>query len=224
MASAGTLISDLDGGGSEASDNDIVAQIMADMNGGGSTGGAPALIQPPQMQQHQQQQQMHALPPAPSGRATGMIPSPNPNTIIQNTIDPTVATAHIIGNRQPTPADFAAMMNMGTPYSHMMSGSPGANIPFNYMPQNDNKNTNGSLVDTIFPTGNFLRELKTPVLVAIIFCVMSLPVINVMIGHYFPRLLRIGGDLTMIGLGVKSLMAGAVFFIIQRVLVPLVTN
>jgi hypothetical protein len=138
---------------------------------------------------------------------------PMPNTILQNTIDPNVATAHIIGNRQPTPADFATLMGSGPMMSHpgYAMGQAGPVIM-------EEKEMAGLIGN------NWLRELKTPILVAIIFCVMSLPVVNVMIGHYFPRLLRIGGDLTMVGLGVKSLMAGSLFFIIQRVLVPLVTN
>jgi hypothetical protein len=206
---SGTLITDLDTA-SSVSDTDIVAQIMADMN-------APA--------SSSQQQQQYAAPTAPPmpisqsapmqmQQPTHMINAgPMPNSMLQNTIDPNVATAHIIGNRQPTPADFAALM--GAPISH-----PGYAMPAHAsMAAPVEEKSLGSLIGN-----NWLRELKTPILVAIIFCVMSLPVINVMIGHYFPRLLRIGGDLTMTGLGVKSLMAGALFFIIQRVLVPLVTN
>jgi hypothetical protein len=219
MASAGTLISDLDGATpTGGSDTDIVAQIMADMNAGGNIPASSNI------------QQQHALPPAPSGRATG----PNPNSMLQNTIDPNVATAHIIGNRQPTPADFAAMMGSaggpgGVPYSSLGAAGP-SGFPYQsqqqqqYYPQGDSVNASTGIASSLFPSGNLLKELKTPILVAIIFCIMSLPVINVMIGHYFPRLLRIGGDLTVMGLAVKSLMAGGAFFIIQRVFVPLVTN
>jgi hypothetical protein len=51
---------------------------------------------------------------------------------------------------------------------------------------------------------------------------MSLPVIHVMIGHYMPSLLRAGGDLTTIGLAAKSVLAGALFWFLQKVIVPLV--
>jgi hypothetical protein len=215
MASAGTLITDLDGAAPVGSDTDIVAQIMADMNSGGNIPAAS---------------QQHALPPAPSGRS--MMPvAPNPNSVLQNTIDPNVASAHIIGNRQPTPSDFAAMMgnNHGSLPGFPLQGGSGMLFQQqqqqHYMPQMDPAaGASTGIVSSLFPSGNLLKELKTPILVAIIFCLMSLPVVNVMIGHYFPRLLRIGGDLTVGGLGVKSLMAGAVFFIIQRVFVPLVTN
>jgi hypothetical protein len=43
-----------------------------------------------------------------------------------------------------------------------------------------------------------------------------------MIGHYLPNLLKIGGDLTTVGLVFKSLLAGTAFWVLQRVLVPLV--
>ena len=214
---AGTLITDLDsiGGGSPAggSDNDIVAQIMADMNGGATH--VPAAVQqqqaPPQMVQ-QMQQPMPQMQPMHHVINAG----PMPNTMLQNTIDPNVATAHIIGNRQPSPADFASMMNgFSIPGGMAPVAAPG------YAPQYDMVESSGKGFSI---SNNWLRELKTPILVAIIFCVMSLPVMNVMIGHYFPRLLRIGGDLTMAGLGVKSILAGVLFFVIQRVLVPLVTN
>ena len=42
-----------------------------------------------------------------------------------------------------------------------------------------------------------------------------------MIGYYVPTLLRPGGDLTTLGLVVKSAGAGALFWFIQKVLVPL---
>jgi cytosine/uracil/thiamine/allantoin permease len=48
-----------------------------------------------------------------------------------------------------------------------------------------------------------------------------LPIINVLIGHYLPSLLRLGGDLTTAGLVVKSLIGGFLFWFIQKVLVPL---
>jgi hypothetical protein len=207
-SSAGTLITDLDSS-SPVTDNDIVAQMLADMNG-----GAP--VQQQQQAPPPQMQQASALPPAPSGRHM-MNAGPAPNSILANTIDPNVATAHLIGNNQPSPADFAMLMNqvqMGHQYQQPHQGY--------YMPQADSATIKAAGGSSFF-SDNWLREFKTPILVAIIFCLMSMPVINVMIGHYFPRLLRIGGDLTMLGLAVKSIMAGAAFFIIQRVFVPLVT-
>ena len=78
----------------------------------------------------------------------------------------------------------------------------------------------------IVPTkGNFytdiMLQIKQPLLVAIIVFIVSLPIVNVLIGHYLPSLLRIGGDLTTAGMAVKSLVGGFLFWFIQKVLVPL---
>jgi hypothetical protein len=80
-----------------------------------------------------------------------------------------------------------------------------------------------ALVDSA--NGNFysdiISQLRQPLLVAIIIFLVSLPVLNVLIGHYVPSLLRMGGDLTTVGLVVKSLFGGLLFWFIQKVLVPL---
>jgi hypothetical protein len=66
-----------------------------------------------------------------------------------------------------------------------------------------------------------IAQLKQPLLVAIIVFLVSLPALHVLIGHYFPTMIRLGGDLTTAGLVVKSLMGGFFFWFIQKVLVPL---
>jgi hypothetical protein len=68
---------------------------------------------------------------------------------------------------------------------------------------------------------DIISQIKQPLLVAIIIFVISLPIINVLIGHYLPSLLRIGGDLTTVGLLVKSLAGGFLFWFIQKIIVPL---
>ena len=80
-----------------------------------------------------------------------------------------------------------------------------------------------TLIDTT--KGNMysdiILQIKQPLIVSIIIFVVSLPVINVLIGHYCPSLLRLGGDLTTAGLAVKSLFGGFLFWFLQKVLVPL---
>jgi len=71
---------------------------------------------------------------------------------------------------------------------------------------------------------DYMNQLRQPLLVAILVFVFSLPVVNVLLGHYMPSLLRASGDLTTIGLLVKSLGAGVAFWSILHVLVPLVSN
>jgi hypothetical protein len=80
-----------------------------------------------------------------------------------------------------------------------------------------------TLIDTA--KGNMysdiISQIKQPLLVAIIVFIVGLPIINVLIGHYLPSMLRIGGDLTTAGMAVKALIGGFFFWFIQKVLVPL---
>jgi hypothetical protein len=196
MASAGTLLSDLDGKSPVMSkDDDLVNKILADMN-------MPSSSNP-----------IMSAPPPPSGNGSRMIQSPNPNTVYPMATDPSIATAHLIGKEYPSTADFANLMHAPS-YSH--GGSSYASVAPHQMVAPP------TLVET---KGNFysdiLAQIKQPILVAIIIFLVSLPVLNVLIGHYVPSLLRIGGDVTTAGLVVKSAIGGFLFWFIQKVLVPL---
>jgi hypothetical protein len=208
MASSGTLLSDLDGGGSAAApqgDTDLVRKIFADMNQGGGGGS--------------------------------MIMSPNPNTTAPISMDSAPATSHIIGKDHPTPGDFAAAMHgQGSRLNDMMPqqmqqpgpmmnpmamASPSFNVPVPFavgstgpiMTQGSNKNMYARIAD----------ELKTPILVTLIVFAFSLPFLNVLFSHYVPSLLKPTGDLTTVGLLVKSAIAGTSFWVLQRVIAPLVS-
>jgi len=192
MANAGTMLSDL--GDSGGGDGDFVQRILADLNTTGSNSN-PVMQQMP--------------PPAGNGR---VINSPNPNTVAPLAMDPSTATAHMIGKAYPTPADFATMMNQGG-----YSASPQLQQQFQQQPMlTQLSQGKGWMADA-------LNQLRQPLFVAIIFCIMSLPVVNIMLGHYMPSLLRASGDLTTIGLLAKSLLAGGLYWIILHVLAPLVT-
>ena len=196
MASAGTLLSDLDSKSPVMSkDDDLVNKILADMN-------MPSSSNP-----------IMSAPPPPSGNGSRMIQSPNPNTVYPMATDPSIATAHMIGKEYPSTADFANLMHSPS-YSH--GGSPYASVAPHQMVAPP------TLVET---KGNFysdvMAQMKQPILVAIIIFLVSLPVLNVLIGHYVPSLLRIGGDVTTAGLVVKSAIGGFLFWFIQKVLVPL---
>lgn len=149
--------------------------------------------------------------------ARRMISAPNPNTTYPHNMDPATPTAHLIGRDYPTPADFATMMNAtgGAGGSHFASagwngGAPAAQAP-----------ALAAVPRSSWYT-DIIGQLRQPLLVAIIVFAVSMPVVNVLIGFYLPGLLRAGGDLTTVGLLVKSVVAGALFWIIQHVLVPLV--
>jgi hypothetical protein len=196
MASAGTLLSDLDSKTPVMSkDDDLVNKILADMNV--SSQANPVMNAPP--------------PPSGNGR---VINSPNPNSIYPVAIDPGTATAHMIGKDYPSPADFANLMH-SPQFTH--GGSQFANVAQPRMMAQPTliEPTKGNLYSDI------IVQIKQPLLVAIIVFIVSLPIINVLIGHYVPSLLRLGGDLTTAGLVVKSLIGGFLFWFIQKVLVPL---
>jgi len=198
MASAGTLLSDLDSRSPVFNkDDDLVNKILADMN-------VPSSSNPVMNQQPMQ-------PPSGNGR---MIQAPNPNTTYPTAIDPGTATAHMIGKEYPTAADFANLMHT-SPMSH--GGSQFASVPQYAAPPQPTliDTTKGNLYSDI------VTQVKQPLLVAIIIFLVSLPIINVLVGHYFPSLLRIGGDLTTAGMALKACIGGFLFWFIQKILVPL---
>jgi len=82
MATAGTLLSDLDSKAPVLTnkDDDLVNKILADMN-------------------------------IPMSGGNKIIQSPNPNMTHPVAMDPATATAHMIGKDYPTPADFSNAMH-----------------------------------------------------------------------------------------------------------------
>lgn len=209
MASSGTLLSDLTGdAGVSSGDNDLVKKIFADMNMGS---------------------QSNPIMPSGAGGSGSMIMAPNPNTTQQMTMDNVPATSHIIGRDHPTPGDFAAAIHgvsrteMGgmvpppMPANGMMP--QGAYAPYMgqqqpvMMPQIPQKNVYARIAD----------ELKTPILVSILVFVFSLPFLNILFSHYAPMLLKPTGDMTSVGLLLKAVAAGGAFWVLQRVIAPLVS-
>ena len=191
MATAGTLLSDLDSKTPVFNqDDDLVNKILADMN-------VPSQHNP-----------VMNAPPPPAGHGNRMISSPNPNTMYPHTMDPATPTAHLIGKDYPSAADFAnalhPMAHQGMPYGQ----APPPSYPTLLSSQ-------GNFY------GDIIAQLKQPLIVAIIVFIVGLPALNVLIGHYLPSLLRIGGDLTTVGLAVKALFGGFLFWFIQKILVPL---
>jgi hypothetical protein len=199
MASAGTLLSDL-GSNSGGSDGDFVQRILADLNTTESSSNPVMQTLPP---------------PAGNGR---VINTPNPNTTYPLAMDPSTANAHMIGKAYPTPADFATMMNQN-------GGSPAMEQGLQF--QQQQQPAQPILTQLTQGKGwfaDYINQLRQPLLVAILVFIVSLPVVNVLLGYYMPSLLRASGDLTTIGLLVKSLGAGVLFWCILHILVPLVSN
>lgn len=196
MSAGGTLLSELDQKGSPG-DDDLVRQIFKDLNN-----------------------------PAPSfSGGNEIINAPNPNTVAPHTMDSGPSTSHIIGRDHPTPADFAAAMH----------GSQRAPVPENGPPPSGNYNMTSPWVQGQPPavpmqmpmsTGKNIYsrvadEIKTPILVTLLVFIFSLPFINVLFSHYIPSLIKPTGDLTTVGTLVKSALAGSTFWVLQRVVAPL---
>ena len=215
MASSGTLLSDLSEGGApmNSGDNDLVKKIFADMNMGS---------------------QSNPIMPSGAGGSGSMIMAPNPNTTQQMTMDNLPATSHIIGRDHPTPGDFAAAMH-GSPRTEMGGMMPPSMPANGMMPQGNYGPYMGQQQQQQQPMmmmhqepqkniyARIADELKIPIFVAILVFVFSLPFLNILFSHYAPMLLKPTGDLTSVGLFVKAVAAGGAFWILQRVIAPLVS-
>jgi hypothetical protein len=205
MSDAGTLLSELDG--ARPSDGDLVDSILSDLNQ--PSGNNPLVGS------------RGSAPPPPSGVRMPMQPQQQGlSSTYPNAADPAVPTAHLIGRDHPTEADFQRMM--------MAAQGP---LPFNAMaPQMQ------ATVPTLSqaPTqvyeeprknwqGQWIDEFKQPILVAIIVFVMTLPAVNLLVSHYAPKLLRPGGDMNTMGMVVRALVSGALYWVLQRVIAPLIS-
>jgi len=189
-----TLLSDLESSPATG-DGDFVQNILNEMNG-----GAPQ-------------------PPAVGSINQGTINSPNPNTMAPHVMDSGPVTSHMIGNSHPTPADFTQMMNtqqpMAAPQGNgTMGGAAYVQQQPAYAPPPPAKRS--WLLRTV-------DEFRVAVFVAILFFMFSLPAINLLFAHYIPSMVKTTGELTWIGLLIKCLMAGGAFWLLQRVIVPLLS-
>jgi hypothetical protein len=202
MSEAGTLLSELDG--ARPSDTDLVDSILSDLNQ--PSGGNPVM-------------QTNAPPPA--GARMPMQAAPPPPNMYPNSSDPAVATAHMIGRDHPTPADFQRMMMSAQgplPYNAMVPQMQQAVAPQQQqmppqMYESPQKNWQGQWID----------ELKQPLLVAIVILFVTLPAVNLLVTHYAPQLLSPGGDFTLVGKVARALFGGFIYWILQRVIGPLVS-
>jgi hypothetical protein len=202
---SGTLLSDLDSSPSGSDDN-AVQRILNEMNGGGPT-MSQQQIQPPQLQSRQ--------PSAPAQ----VMNAPNPNSTARHSMDNVPATAHMIGMEHPTNADFNAMMYQRPPPQQQWNMQPQQHQQ--QYPMMQPPNYYSSMKPWSF---DIINELKTPILVALLFFVASLPVMNVMISHYLPSFVKGTGELTTFGLLLKSALAGGAFWILQRIVAPLLVS
>jgi hypothetical protein len=200
MSAGGTLLSDLDQKGSPG-DDDLVRQIFKDLNN-----------------------------PSPSfSGGNEVINAPNPNTVAPHTMDNQPATSHVIGRDHPSPADFAAAMHGVQRAPIPQNGPPPPSGNYNmgsqWMEQQGLQQQQQQQMP-MMPLGKNVYsrvadEIKTPILVTLLFFVFSMPFINILFSHYIPSLIKPTGDLTTVGVLVKAALAGATFWVLQRVVAPL---
>ena len=62
------------------------------------------------------------------------------------------------------------------------------------------------------------NEIKLPVIIAVIFLLLSLPQFNKVITKFIPRLLSENGDMNMMGLAFKALIAAIVITLVRFIL------
>lgn len=193
-----TLLSDLDGAApAPGGDGDLVNQIMREMNmGGGAQGPPPPMPGAPP-------------PPTPANLPPMMTVPSNPTAVNQHVMATNPQMAHVINGVAPTGADFAAAMHGGVPTAQpqMLAAPQPAAKPYEY-PRRGLRQ-------------RLTEEIKFPILVALLVFVFSLPVVNLLFAHYLPRVVLPTGQLTLVGMVIKSAVAGAAFWLMQRVIVPL---
>jgi hypothetical protein len=211
MAAAGTLLADLDtqGGGG---DGDLVQKILSDMNipTGEQRRPAPPPL-PAQTPIYQQQMASSTQPIA---------------------MDSRIPTSHMIGNEHPTPADFAAAVGPMQGSYGGMGQMPMGQMPMGQMPSMPSMpmaqmGQMGQTPQYETPSKNIysrvLEELKVPLVVAILFFVFSLPPIRILITHYIPSFVKQTGEFHTTGLLTVSALTGLTFWVLQRVIAPLLS-
>jgi hypothetical protein len=132
-------------------------------------------------------------------------------------MDSAPPTAHIIGGEHPTSGDFAQMMYTGRQpqqYVNQNQYAQPMQQQMMYMPPVNKKNWYSDIA----------TEAKTPLLVSLIFLVFSLPFVTLLISHYLPSFVKGSGELTTIGLLIKSLLAGSSFWVLHRIVAPLLVS
>ena len=201
MANAGTLLSDLDSKAPIAGDGDLVKMIYQDMNSGGSAGPGPG--------------------PMGGNQSGPMNPMPPPQSTQHYQMDPTPATAHVIGGQHPTAADFSQMLQ---------SSAPGFPAGGSWAGTGQQQATQAQIAAQISAIqasqgkawSNWITdEMKVPILIAILVFAVNLPFLSVLVAHYAPWMLKASGDMNLYGQASKALLVGVLFWASNRIIRPL---
>ena len=96
---------------------------------------------------------------------------------------------------------------VGSPAAAMLPGVAAATAP------QASKNFYGRIVD----------EIKVPFVIAFLFFIFSMPPIRVLLSHYAPSMIRPTGEFHITGLLFVSALVGLVFWVLNRVIAPLLS-
>jgi hypothetical protein len=125
-----------------------------------------------------------------------------PNSVSTGTLrmDPGTARANVIGNSTPTMADFHAMFQQMSPGTMQQAPAPQA------QPKAD-----PSWRDYAY------QILRAPIAVAVIVFFLNLPITTGMMSKYASWMYLSTGEISVVGLLVKSLLAGSLFALYQGI-------
>jgi hypothetical protein len=171
-------------------DEDRVKRILAEMNAGDGIPGSGS-----------------ALPPPPSQGPRVITEPPISMSTGDLRMDSATARANVIGGTTPTMADFQAMFAQASPGLapfHGPAAVPGAMVP------QPRKVTDWRTA--------LMAQLRAPIVVAAVVFFLSLPVVTASLSRYAPWMYLGNGDISISGLLVKALLAGALFLVYQTVL------
>ena len=142
----------------------------------------------------------------------------------QMAMDSRIPTSHMIGNEHPTPADFAAAM-VGARVDPAAMYAPANTMmpPSNFQQQQPMPGTMAYDPPSKNIYGSILSEIKVPAVVAILFFIFSLPPVRVLVAHYMPSFIKATGEFHITGLFAISIIVGITFWILQRIIAPLLS-
>ena len=123
----------------------------------------------------------------------------------------------MIGNEHPTPADFASAMMSAGAGAGGGAGSPYTSGQSHAQPQQVYEAPQKNL------SGRILDEIKIPFVVALLFFIFSMPPIRILAAHYVPALIKNTGEFNLMGLMGVSAVVGITFWVLYRVIAPLLS-
>ena len=165
--------------GAPPADEERVRRILAEMNADAVVQQPPSLMSSPQV-----------ITEPPISMSTGQL-----------RMDSTTARANVIGNSQPTMADFHSMFQQTSPglapfQPHRAPGAEELHVP---------KPKVTSWKDSI------AVAMRGPVAVAIIVFLLNLPIVTSILSRYASWMYLSSGEISVGGLLVKALLAAALF-------------